>query len=146
MENIKQVIVVRKDLNMRKGKIATQVAHASFKVFLDLDHEYMNIYPDRSRSTRYYDGHLVNDLVIVGITDNMYNWLEGIFTKICVCVNSEQELLDIYQKAKDTRLPCSLIQDSGQTEFKGIPTYTCCAIGPDNSEKINNITGNLPLL
>ena len=34
--DIKQVIVVRKDLNMRKGKIATQVAHASMKVLLDV--------------------------------------------------------------------------------------------------------------
>jgi peptidyl-tRNA hydrolase len=32
---IKQVIVVRKDLNMRKGKLAAQVAHASMKVFFD---------------------------------------------------------------------------------------------------------------
>lgn len=32
---IKQVIVVRKDLNMRKGKLAAQVAHASMKIFFD---------------------------------------------------------------------------------------------------------------
>ena len=32
---IKQVIIVRKDLNMRKGKIAAQVAHAAMKVILD---------------------------------------------------------------------------------------------------------------
>lgn len=31
----KQVIVLRKELNMQKGKIATQVAHASMKVFFD---------------------------------------------------------------------------------------------------------------
>ena len=33
--SIKQVIVVRKDLNMRKGKMCAQVAHASLKIFLD---------------------------------------------------------------------------------------------------------------
>lgn len=134
---------MRKDLNMRKGKIAAQAAHASMKVFLDLDHEYMNIYPDRNkgRNTNY-----INDLVIVGITSQMYDWLEGIFTKICVSVNSEQELLSIYDTAKQRMIPCSLIQDSGLTEFKGVPTYTCCAIGPDNSDKIDLITGHLQLL
>ena len=33
MNKPKQVIVMRKDLNMRKGKIAAQAAHASIKVF-----------------------------------------------------------------------------------------------------------------
>jgi hypothetical protein len=35
--NIKQVIVVRRDLNMRKGKLAAQVAHASMKFLIDND-------------------------------------------------------------------------------------------------------------
>jgi PTH2 family peptidyl-tRNA hydrolase len=79
-------------------------------------------------------------------TKEMEEWIDGIFTKICVSVNSETELLDIYNKAKSDNLPCSLIQDCGLTEFNNVPTYTCCAIGPDNSEKINKITGHLPLL
>ena len=78
-------------------------------------------------------------------------WLQGRFTKICVSVDSEAELLAIYQKAKDTGLLCSLIQDCGQTEFKDaegnpVPTYTCCAIGPAKSESIDSITGGLKLL
>ena len=32
----KQVIVIRKDLNMRKGKMIAQGSHASGKEFLDL--------------------------------------------------------------------------------------------------------------
>ena len=35
MRKVKQIIVVRKDLNMRKGKIAAQAAHASMAVLLD---------------------------------------------------------------------------------------------------------------
>lgn len=35
MSNVKQVLVMRKDLNCRKGKIASQCAHASLKVFFD---------------------------------------------------------------------------------------------------------------
>ena len=34
----KQVIVIRKDLNMRKGKMIAQGAHASMKVILDEFH------------------------------------------------------------------------------------------------------------
>lgn len=75
-----------------------------------------------------------------------WDWIEGIFTKICVRVDSEQDLLDIVSAAEAASLACSLIQDSGLTEFGGIPTYTCCAIGPDDSDKINEITGNLKLL
>lgn len=119
---------MRKDLNMRKGKMVAQGSHASMKVFFD-------IMKKESKSIYSFEA-----------TKEMEEWIDGIFTKICVSVNSEIELLDIYNKAKEENIPCSLIQDSGLTEFKGIPTYTCCAIGPDNSEKINKITGNLQLL
>lgn len=116
----KQVIVIRKDLNMRKGKMISQGAHASLKVILD-------------------NNHRLNDPPVK-------EWLEGTFTKICVFVNSEEELLDVYDKASVVSIPCSLIQDAGFTEFHGIPTYTCCAIGPWTSEEIDTITGNLKLL
>jgi peptidyl-tRNA hydrolase, PTH2 family len=53
-------------------------------------------------------------------------------------------LLELYQKAKDANLMCSLIKDAGLTEFKE-PTFTAIAIGPDESEKIDVLTKNLPL-
>jgi PTH2 family peptidyl-tRNA hydrolase len=135
---IKQVIVMRKDLNMRKGKMIAQGAHASMKVFLDMDRMW--------KETSIHKNNVIADLTIVGFTEAMIAWMDGIFTKICVSVNSEAELLDIYNKAKEAGLPCSLIQDCGKTEFNNQPTYTCCALGPDKSEKIDIITGNLSLL
>ena len=49
MENkkVKQVILVRKDIQMTSGEIATQVAHASIAVLLDLmkpyvEHDYID--------------------------------------------------------------------------------------------------------
>ncbi len=75
----------------------------------------------------------------------MLEWLTGKFTKICVFVNSEQELLDIYNQALVSGIPCSLIKDAGLTEFKE-PTYTAVAIGPDFPDKIDPITKHLPLL
>lgn len=76
----------------------------------------------------------------------MLEWLQGRFTKICVSVDSEAELHEIYGKAQEAGIPCYLIQDCGATEFGGVPTYTCCAIGPDQEEVINPITGHLKLL
>jgi PTH2 family peptidyl-tRNA hydrolase len=68
------------------------------------------------------------------------------FKKICVSVNSEQELLDLHKAAVEAKIINSLIQDSGLTEFGGVPTYTTVAIGPDFEEKIDAITKHLPLL
>jgi len=126
---IKQVIVIRKDLNMRKGKAIAQGSHASMKVFFD--------------NIEYCDN---GEMKITSITPEAEEWINGIFTKICVGVNSEEELLDVYQQAKDAGQMCSLIQDVGLTEFDGIPTYTAVAIGPGKGEEIDKITGQLKLL
>jgi len=136
MSEVKQVIVVRKDLNMRKGKLAAQVAHASMKVILDRMFKY-NV-----SSTKRHEW------VLEFSYDSPFDkWLNGLFAKIVVYVNSEKELLDLYDKAKEnTWIPSALIQDQGLTEFHGDPTYTCLAIGPFWSEKIDKITGDLPLL
>lgn len=132
----KQVIVMRKDLNMRKGKMVAQGAHASMKVFLDLmetikvEESPKNVIIKR---LKFFED------------DPALFWLGTKFTKIVVSVNSEAELLAIYEQAKDKVLR-SLIQDVGATEFHGVATYTCCAIGPDLLELIDPITKHLPLL
>jgi PTH2 family peptidyl-tRNA hydrolase len=128
--NTKQVIVLRKDLGMRKGKLVAQGAHASMKVLLDRSH---------------FGTGLDGIYCAIELTDAMKAWIEGIFTKICVSVNSEYELLDIYNQAVEANIPSSLVQDCGLTEFHGIPTYTGVAVGPDEIEKIDKITGHLPL-
>ena len=128
----KMVIIIRKDLNMRKGKYCSQVAHASMKILLDL----MEKEVVTSSST----------LLTLEASGSLREWLEGLFTKICVYVKSEKELLDIYATAKDKGILCSLITDSGATEFKGVPTNTCVAVGPDYPEVLDEITGHLPLL
>jgi PTH2 family peptidyl-tRNA hydrolase len=80
------------------------------------------------------------------VTDAMKDWLTDKFTKICVSVNSEAELLEVYGNAKEKGLICSLITDAGLTEFNGVPTITCCAIGPVWSDEVDEITGKLSLL
>ena len=136
--NIKQVIVVIKALNMRKGKIAAQAAHASMKVFFDRKIEYFQA----SVPYAVDDPHQM----LISLTHEMKEWVNGSFAKVCVSVDSEQELLDVYDKAREANLPCSLITDAGRTEFNGVPTKTVVAIGPANSEDIDKITGSLKLL
>ena len=62
-----------------------------------------------------------------------------IFTKICLCVEDEKELLKLYNKVKKERpdIPCELITDCGLTEFNGVPTNTCIGIGPFWNEDID---------
>lgn len=122
----KQVIVIRKDLNMRKGKIASQAAHASMGVFTK-------------------DATPKQTMQLMQLPEAQ-EWFENSFTKICVGVDSEQQLLDIYQQAKDSDMLCCLIQDNGTTEFSGVKTYTAVAIGPGYNEDVDKITGGLKLL
>lgn len=127
MNNIKQVIVMRKDLNMRKGKIAAQAAHASMAAIFN------QAYVKDGKLELEYSG-------------DVKTWFEDKFTKICLGCNSEIELIRLYKKAKELGLNAALITDAGLTEFHGIPTNTCIAIGPNNSDDINKVTGNLKLL
>jgi len=147
---IKQVIVIRKDLNMRKGKMCAQASHASMKIFFDRMGFFRNTQRvGRNPSKNYpcYDVSLSSSWEgEIHLTDKMYEWFTGKFTKICVSVDSEQELLDIYNKAKEAGLPVALIEDDGLTEFNGVVTKTCLAIGPDEADKIDQITGGLKLL
>jgi PTH2 family peptidyl-tRNA hydrolase len=127
---MKQVIVIRKDLNMRKGKMIAQGAHASMVAILN-----QKVHNEYDLPT-----------LTIPMTPEMETWLSGKFTKIVVYVNSEEELTDLYCKAKEASILASIIRDEGLTEFKGIPTYTAVAIGPANSEAIDKITGDLKLL
>jgi len=124
---VKQVIVIRKDLRMRRGKEIAQSCHSSI-AFLS---------------------HIVRDAIerssIPLLTSEQVDWIIGRFTKICVCVNSEQELLEIQKKAQEVGLTVHLITDAGLTEFNGVPTNTCLAVGPHDAEKIDPITGHLSL-
>ena len=125
--NVKQVIVLRKDLNMRKGKMVAQGAHASMAVFFNL--------ASVTRGTMH-----------INLDENMAEWVKGSFAKICVSADSEEELLALYKAAQQADMPCSLIQDAGFTEFNGVPTYTAVAIGPAQATEIDKITGDLKLL
>ena len=136
---IKQVIVVRKDLNMRKGKIAAQVAHASLKVFFD-KMEVIGEYDECHTHNGSYKA------IIRGITPEVYDWMRGAFTKVVVSVDSEDEIYELQDKAKEAGILNAVIIDNGTTEFNGKKTTTCIAIGPASSDDLDPITGKLSLM
>lgn len=146
MKNSKQVIVVRKDLNMRMGKVAAQTAHASMKVLLDAAKRQKDEWEEQFDAVPLLETG-TREITFEYEKDSAWDaWLNGTFTKICVYVESEAALEEVFQKAARAGLPAALIVDSGKTEFHGVPTKTCCAIGPGWSEDIDTVTGGLPLL
>jgi peptidyl-tRNA hydrolase, PTH2 family len=82
---MKQVILVRMDLKLPKGKLAAQAAHASVEAVL--------------RS----DSAIVKE------------WRATGMAKIVVKVKDEKELIKYFQLAKDSDLTASLITDAGRT-------------------------------
>jgi PTH2 family peptidyl-tRNA hydrolase len=113
----KQVIVFRSDLKLSKGKMAAQAGHAAVSA------------AEEARSHH---------------KEWLKAWIEEGQCKIAVKVKGEEELIELEKQAKDLRLPCALIKDKGLTE---VPpgTITCLGIGPAPAEKMDRITGKLPL-
>lgn len=126
-KRVKQVICMRHDLNMRRGKQIAQGAHAS-----------MSFLCRRLQAQ--------GTMSLSDFSETQQAWLTGSFAKVCCRVNSEEELMEIYEKAVAAGLEVHLITDSGKTEFHGQPTRTCLAIGPDDAAAIDAITGHLQLL
>ena len=131
---VKQVLVVRKDLNMRKGKIGAQCAHASMGC----------VFPREAVVVAELNDDAVT--VTTTMTRAQFNWFMELSVKIVVGAADEAELMDIYAQAQALGLPCVLIQDAGFTEFGGVPTYTAVGIGPAEANLIDPITGRLPLM
>jgi PTH2 family peptidyl-tRNA hydrolase len=84
----KQVIAVRKDLKLDKGKLAVQVAHAS-----------LDSYKKASPQARE-------------------EWESEGSKKVVVKAEGLKELLDLQKKARLLGLPFSLIRDAGRTHLK----------------------------
>lgn len=120
-KDIKQVIVMRSDLKCRKGKEIAQGAHSATAWLVDLIRK--NEKPSKVQQ----------------------EWMDSTHKKVVVQVDSEEELLKLFQTAKDAGLTSFLVEDLGLTEFNGVKTKTCIAIGPDYSEKIDPVTSHLKL-
>lgn len=139
MYNAKQVIVMRRDLKMRKGKIAAQSGHACVEAVL------MALV----KENRLNDVKVSNGWISIENetreTTPLSEWFANGVAKICVYVDSEEALLDLDRRGKELGFITALVQDAGHTEFHGEPTYTCLAFEPLHPEQIDRLTGDLPL-
>lgn len=130
----KQVIILRKDLGMRKGKMIAQGAHASMGAIFSQSWVEQGVEGDDT------------SVKCIPMEEHLKDWFNNKFTKIAVSCNSEEELMALMDKAEDAGLLHFICRDAGITEFKGVPTYTALAIGPGPVDEINKITGHLKLL
>lgn len=114
----KQVVVVRGDLDMSCGKLSVQVAHASLEAAEKVRSQHPETYKE---------------------------WREEGAKKVVLQVGSGRELMEIYEEALERGLTAVLIRDAGLTELEP-GTTTAVGIGPHESERIDKVTGRLPLL
>lgn len=133
---IKQVIVIRRDLGMRRGKEISQGSHASIAWL-----------SNRLRKLDLEDSFLEGEEHrLVLLSKDELEWLDGYFTKVTLQVQTVEEIERIETAAIAAGIRnVHKITDCGHTEFNGVPTVTCIALGPDLAEKIDAVTGNLKL-
>ena len=112
---MKQVILVRADLKLPKGKMAAQCSHAAVEAAFNSDKK------------------------------KVAEWRSEGQKKIVLKVKDEKDLLKYLQLAKDNKLKTALITDAGMTVVAP-GTKTCVGIGPDEEDKIDEVTGKLKMV
>ncbi|MBQ9748739.1 MAG: aminoacyl-tRNA hydrolase [Clostridia bacterium] len=139
MYRSKMMIVMRRDLKMRKGKIAAQAGHAAIEAIL------MAL----TREGRLADLAMTDDGMTLTTEGKemtpLAEWFCYGCAKICIYVDSEEALLAIDAKAKERGILSAVITDAGMTEFHGVPTKTCLALEPLAADTADELTGGLPL-
>ncbi len=113
----KQIIIIRADLGMGKGKIAAQASHASLEAY---------------EKTLKKEPSWVDE------------WKTRGQAKIVVKVNSKQELLEWFERLKNL-FPCALIKDAGRTQLTP-GEATAVGVGPAPESELNKYTKDLKLL
>lgn len=111
----KQVIILRSDLGMQKGKLVAQGAHASLGAYLKADEE------DRDE------------------------WEATGQMKVAVKVESEKDIVMLFEQAKKMKIPACLIRDAGRTQVEP-GSITALGLGPAKEQDLDKLTGQLKLL
>ncbi|MDE1860184.1 MAG: peptidyl-tRNA hydrolase Pth2 [Candidatus Micrarchaeota archaeon] len=117
-DEVKQVIIIRKDLGMGQGKAVSQGAHASIISYLEAE-----------KSSK----------------EMIERWLATGQKKIVLKVDDEKIIKKLYEAFKFKKIPCGLVNDAGLTQLQP-GTITALGVGPWKSGEINFYTSALKLL
>ncbi|HZD12115.1 MAG TPA: peptidyl-tRNA hydrolase Pth2 [Candidatus Binatus sp.] len=115
---LKQVLVIRSDLEMGKGKIAAQCSHAAVLA--------------AEQARKHYKGW-------------WEEWFRDGQTKVVLKVVGVDPILGLGRRSVSERLPYYIVKDMGITQLEP-GTVTCIGIGPGPAAKIDQLTADLPLL
>jgi PTH2 family peptidyl-tRNA hydrolase len=121
-QQYKMVLLVRQDLGMGKGKIGAQCGHAvlgAYRQILNSDNQQFK--------------------------DWLTSWEETAETKVCLKVNSEEEMNKIHQDAITNGLNAYQVADLGRTQVPS-GSFTVLSIGPAPIELVDQVTKQLKLL
>jgi PTH2 family peptidyl-tRNA hydrolase len=136
-EEIKQVIIWRSDIKSPKGKVASQVAHASM-LFLIRGTTF-------GWSRDFLKKTIENSIYSENEVEKIKTWIEEGMTKVCLKAENIEAMGEIAKKAKELGVITNFVVDSGRTVY-GESTITCLALGPEISSVLDTITGDLKLL
>lgn len=114
---MKQVIVVRKDLKLSRGKMSAQVSHASLEAY-------------RLAQKKW--------------PEKVQQWEQGGSKKIVVYVDDKSRLVELYESIPRS-IPKKLIMDAGHTHLEP-GTLTCAGFGPYDDAELDKYTGGLKLV
>ena len=113
----KMALVVRTDVGMGKGKVAAQCSHAAVMCYKKALKEAPEL---------------------------VERWEGGGVTKVCLKVDSEEDLLSLANQARQAGLVYGVVRDAGRTQISA-GTMTVLGLGPAPLEILNQITGHLKL-
>ncbi|XP_057957406.1 uncharacterized protein LOC131150599 isoform X2 [Malania oleifera] len=117
-EQLKMVLVVRQDLKMAAGKIASQCAHAATGMYAEL---------------------------MLSQRSLLRQWEQCGQPKIVVTCKNQQEMNKLKEAAESIGLPTFVVSDAGRTQVLA-GSKTVLAVGPGRKASVDSVTGKLRLL
>jgi len=122
MSELKQAIIIRKDLNLNKRDLASTVARASLKFIIE------NNEAERGNQ------------LLVSLSSEEQAWLTGSFSQDILGVNNRDQLDEILFRAEIMGIEAYPVFVPNGSEN---PDVTCIALGPDEPDVINRLIHSL---
>lgn len=135
----KQVLIVRRDLNLPTGELVVQVTHAAARALMKAISKEGRVDQLRTDS---------EDWVYLeapeGQDSPLTDWFQSDMAKIYASVDSEEALLELDRRAREAGVTTALIQEDGLTEFPGMPIYTALGFEPLEASRADAFVEGLP--